>query len=226
MKQVTLFIILLSLAYACTPRMEELVPLATDRNFMPLIVGRQSVFRVDSVFFTFTGDTFSGYHFIRETISDTFTDLSGNLVYRLVREKALQATGPWQYDSVWTAFWQGNRAIRQENNRKVIKILFPIQNGNTWNGNLFNENSGDSVQLYRMENVGKPFTGRFANFSNTITITQFSDTNCVNSILSREVYAQGVGLVFQERKAFDLEAGCTARIVFGKRFITHLVSYE
>lgn len=210
----------------CAPRMETFVPLATDRSFLPLKVGKQYIYRVDSVLFTFTGDTFSGYHFIRETIADTFTDLTGQTLYRLVREKSTTPDGPWADDSVWVASWQGNKAIRQENNRKIIKIHFPLQNGTTWNGNLYNELANTSSQLFRMERVGMPFSGRFNTYNNTITITQYADTNCVNSIVRREVYAQDIGMVFQERKAFDLEAGCTGRIVYGKRFIIHLVSHE
>lgn len=221
----------LSLAsmFSCQPEKENFTPLTSDYSFFPLRLGQKLTYQVDTIAYQFGAEITrnEGTFYLREIYADTFRNASNDLVYRIVREKTLDTLASvWKEDTVMSAFFFNNKILKLENNKLFVKLIFPFDSRLQWNGNGFNPNSSDSTQLYRFLNINQPFQIAGKVFPNTVTVQQFDDSSCVGSTSAMEVYAKNIGMIYKERKHYDLEDGCTSRIINGYKYTFKLIRYE
>jgi hypothetical protein len=120
--------------------------------------------------------------------------LNGQLYYKVWRFTRADAIGTWpaQPDSVWQEYNNTAQAVKTETNRKFVKLVFPVEENKTWNGNVMNTWAADD---YTMKNVGRSYTVNGHYFPVTLKVVQNNDTSYVNEDQRYEVYAKGIGLV-------------------------------
>jgi hypothetical protein len=130
---------------------------------------------------------------LMEMVGDTAT-LNGQLYYKVLRFMRPDASAAWpvQPDSVWEEYTTTAIAEKTENNRKYIKLVFPVEENKTWNGNVMNTYPSDD---YTMKNVAKSYTVNGHYFPTTLKVVQSDDSSYVNADQRYEVYAKGVGLI-------------------------------
>jgi hypothetical protein len=154
--------------------------------------------------------TVSNYQF-KETITEVFTDASGQQAYRLVRSKMGPTTTTFRDDSVFVLTANANFVALNRNNAKTAELIFPVRQGRSWNLNAFNNNSNDTItaETRQYSQVGQPFTtgggtsGLPAKpYETTVTVNN-TGTATENSALKRvgyqQVFAKGVGPVLRRR---------------------------
>ena len=187
----TLFLMVFVLG-ACS---EKNITLDRDRlglEYFPLEVGQYRIYDVDEILYTISSFDTLKYE-LRESVVNSFENLEGGTTYTIHREKRLNDQVAWDLDSVWTARKTSSVAISVENNISLVKMVFPIENGINWDGNIFNS-SGERLFAYDL-NV-EPITIGSDEFTDLVKVIQ-SDIpeNIVNQDQRHEVYASGIGLV-------------------------------
>ena len=205
----------------------ETTPRDLGYDYLPLETGRFVVYDVTEQQFLINAAPVTRNYQLREIITGTYTDITGQPAFRLERQSRTTATQKWEIDSVWTARRETDRLIRNENGRDYIKLLFPPQDRLVWNGNVFNNLGEDR---YEFRNVGKSFKVGEQTFDQTATVVQQADSTLVNQDKRVEVYAKGVGLVFRERVLLQFcssSPACVGRaqIDFGSRQFLRIRNY-
>ncbi len=167
--------------------------------YFPLEIGRYIVYNVEENTYRISdnGVPQTRFYQLKEIITDTFTNLSGEKQYVLERYVRSSLDSPWQIDSVWSALRTGSQAIKFENNVPYIKLVFPTENNKRWNGNAYN-NKGE--QIYRITEYRKTKTLGELSFSNTLKVEMGNDSSLVSHIQREEIFAVDVGLIYLFRK--------------------------
>nr|MCU0342052.1 hypothetical protein [Spirosomataceae bacterium] len=116
--------------------------------------------------------------------------------YRIVRFRRLADGQRWNPDSTFTLRVGIDQAVRNENGKDYVKMVFPPAERSAWNGNLYNNLGEDK---YEFRNVNKSFSVTGRAFERTATVVQQSDSTLVGQDKRLEVYAAGVGMIYRER---------------------------
>lgn len=170
--------------------------------YFPLEVGDYKIFDVQKNSYQPTDTTYENYQ-IKEVVAETFT-INDELRYRLERFKRFNSTDPWPFapDSVWSVAFSNSKVIKVENNIRLIKLIFPVENGRTWNGNAENVLGEDS---YTLQDVAKPFTVPAQSFPNTATVLQSPNdsTTRLSKDYRAEVYAKDLGMIYKIKEVYE-----------------------
>lgn len=194
-------------------------------EYFPLEIGKFVEYRLDSIIYdtVATGvirDTTTW--FSREEVKDTFRDLSEELVYRIERFQRRSESDPWEIESVYAALvGTDQQAIRIEDNFRFIKMIFPLEQGDIWDGNLFIDDetiitiAGESVEVfkawsYELDELNETAIIDNVAYDSVMTIYQANnqegpDPNLIELRYSVEKYAKGIGLIQREMRILDTQ---------------------
>ncbi|MBF9140247.1 hypothetical protein [Hymenobacter properus] len=157
--------------------------------------------------------TVTNYQF-KETITEVFTDASGQTAYRLVRSKMGPSTTTFRDDSVFVLTANANFVALNRNNAKTAELIFPVRQGRSWNLNAFNNNSNDTItaETRQYSRVGQPFnTGGGTSglpakaYETTVTVNNTgtaTESSALKKVGYQQVFAKGVGPVLRRRFFF------------------------
>ena len=172
-------------------------------NYFPVDSGRWIVYKADSIVhndFTGTVDTFRFQ--IMEVMAGDFKDNEGRVSQRLERYKRENETSSWKIKDVWWMTKTATRAEQSEENRRYIKLAFPVKNGQSWDGNALNT---ETAQHYSYEDVHEPYQINGLSFDSVVTVLQQDQLNIIEKKYSIEKYAKGVGMVYKEYISLDFQ---------------------
>lgn len=166
-------------------------------EYFPLETGSYLEYRVDSIYHDQPSPDIPGIHdtshyFVREVMRDFITDGVGDPVIRIERYKRNHDTLTWSIADVWTAKLTSHNAQRVEENRRYVKLGFPVAAQTEWDANALNNReawacSYDSIGLAR--DIGD------LSFPQTVRVNQRDFKNLIDDEFAYEVYARGVGLI-------------------------------
>lgn len=191
--------------YSCKDKKDTL-NLDYGYSYAPLDTGHYVVYDVDSIRYQFNGiiirDTAS--YQLMELVADTFYNNLNELTYRIELFKRADSTLPWGANP--ERVWYANRTItsylKTEDDIKFIKLVFPPVEGEEWNGNAYvsvvDPFKDFQDWAYSYENVDVPFAVNGLSFDSTALVTEVNDSNAIAKRLRKEVYAKGVGMIYQE----------------------------
>lgn len=193
-------------------------------EYFPLEVGQYRTYAADSIIYDLTGsgiviDTHSFQ--VRDIIVDTTVDNENRVVYIVHHQERELDETEWQLRNVFTAVQTEIRAEWVENNHRFVKLLFPVQQDQTWNGNQFIDESeiieiaGESVEMfknwgYSVVSKGEAVNLNNLNFEDVVTTIQADDENLIERRFATEQYARGVGLI--HRKLMILDTQCDGNL--------------
>ncbi len=194
MKYVMAWLVLWGALIGCTERDAPPLP-DPGYGYFPLEIGFVREYEVSETNYALAQPNQTRIYRLRETIGQPYTDASGQDVYPIERA-VLRNSGAWEVDVVWSAWRTVDRAFRQENGLTLVELAFPARDRNRWDRNLFNplpaafstiERSGESRKLGTLD------------FVKTLTVVQQNDSTLLSLRRRRDLYAEGIGLVQQER---------------------------
>lgn len=176
-----------------------------DFQYFPLKKGDSIIYKVDSIKYNVVTNLIDTYqYFVLQYIQDTFTDGSGRLAYRLNRLWKREPLDSWTQAGVWQEQLVGSSAQTVEENIRYERLVFPIANGISWNGNAYNNIDTNQWYNYNYVNAFKPWSGAYKSYDSTVTIMQINtdstspnNFNYVYRLYGYEVYAANVGLVYK-----------------------------
>lgn len=219
-KNYLISLLLLPLLFSCGGK-DTHVPEDFGYDYFPLDSGSYRIYNVVSREKN-SADWEESVYQLKELVADTFS-ADDEVSYRLERFVRADENSPWPEapDTVWTARVKPDRAIQTENNQRLVKLVFPVRNSRTWDGNAENTADEDS---YELTANGEGFVINNVLYPETVTVMQESDTNnLVKRDLRYEVFARGIGLIYKRSEVlnFDFSTGDT---INGSILIQELVS--
>ena len=173
-------------------------------DYYPTASGKYVVYDVDSIVYTeLPKDTLVYKYRIKEKFTDTFTDNLGKPAIRLERYiKRFNSLKP--YDSIpWTIkeVWMinaSNKTIEvQESNTRFTKLIFPVQEKASWNGNAGNS-LGEWDFTY--DYIDRKETINTTSLNYVLLVKQKDYRTLISYQYYAEKYAKGIGLVYREIK--------------------------
>jgi hypothetical protein len=199
--------LLLSTCFLTGCSSQEIMPASVEsgKDFFPLKVGNSWIYQVDSTRYisrfvtslnTIVTDTFRGRYYIKETIADSIGLQEGNPFFRIELFHAIDSSGPWQIDSVWSIQRGTDKILKTENNRPIVKLKFPISEGSRWDGNQYNSLQDSSGTFwYKATRVNKSVTFRNNSYPGVLVIEK-ADSNCLGKDDFSTTYLRDIGPAF------------------------------
>jgi hypothetical protein len=222
-----LLILIIAVAiYACSSENLEITSERLGIAYFPLESGNFRVYEISEVLYNTQGKDKLSY-FLKEKVLDSFENFEGGESFRIERSVKLNADDPWQLDSIWSARRNDQLAVMVENNIPFVKLVFPLEEDKSWDGNILNERDQDD---YTMTQVKRVYDDSLGNvYDRTVTIVQEENRDpIVQTNLRKEIYAENIGLVYKESRIFDF---CTVDCEFlgdtvaGRDFKMRLIEY-
>lgn len=168
-------------------------------DYYPDSLGKFVVYDVDSTVYTENPkDTLVFKYRIKEKLVERFQDNEGKPAIRL--ERYIKKFNPFKtYDSIpWEVkeAWMVNAdkvSVRvQENNVRYTKLIFPVQEKASWNGNAFNT-IGEWTYTYDYIDKKESINGN--TLGHVLLVNQKNYRTLISYQNYSEKYAKGIGLV-------------------------------
>lgn len=219
MKQLSYGLIILTIIVFTLPSCKRDKGLTPEMgyNYFPDQVGKYVVYDVDSFYYNdfykpLKIDTFKFQ--IKEKIESIFPDNQNRPTIRLERyvryhsDTVAYSAMPWTLRNVWTENKTATTAEKIENNVRFIKLSFPVNETQTWNGNVQNTGTelflNDPSSLMTTMNYSYDYfdvpkkIGTFS-FDSVLQVTQYDDKSAflTQRAFYQERYARNVGLVYK-----------------------------
>lgn len=184
-------------------------------QYFPLQKGKYIVYNVDSTLWIDTSCL--EYHHtyqLRYQVTDTFTDDQQNVNYVVdAFVNSAKTGGQWVASDVFNVAVTPDGLVVDKDRIKFIKLVFPVVNGTTFNGNkLIDTRDTDYAYFrnwtYSYQNVGQSFTSGLESFDNTVTVAEHDETvgdmnakpdSLASRTYFKEVYAYNVGLIYSQQ---------------------------
>jgi hypothetical protein len=180
----------------CEDRDATPIDLSEERNYFPLQKGNFAIYKIKEIKYSVIQGNTTREYFLKELIADSLLDGSNNYSYVIERyKKNTLAEESWNLDSVWTARIQGPQIIKVENNVPFVKLIFPVKNDISWNGNAYNIKGEET---YSMDSVHRSKIINDFTFDSTLVVTHKNDSSSISQDYRAEIYAKGVGLIYKK----------------------------
>lgn len=170
--------------------------------YYPAVIGKYVVYDVDSIVYDeFTFDSTHYKYQVKEKVEAEFTDPAGKQAFKLHRyikkfNAAVSYTAmPWTIKDVWQFNHTGKTLEVVEENIRFVKLIFPVKESSTWNGNATNT-LGEMEYKYLF--VDQPETINGHNFEKVALIEHKNFPTLISREYFAEKYAKNVGLVYRE----------------------------
>lgn len=191
----------LVLISACKKDVYETYVRNTDETYYNDSIGSLSVFAVNEVIFddfSNSSDTFD--YQIMEVNESEFRDNLGRTALKIDRYKRISDTSLWQYQNSFYSVSDKNMVERIEDNKRYIKLSFPITTDAVWNSNAYNIDNAINV-FYGL--IDKPYNLDTFKFKKAISVESTTINNNFRERSFKEIYAQGIGMVFKNQVAIE-----------------------
>ncbi len=214
-------LIFIGLCLSCSKRETE----TPDQNlalqqqaYFPLSIGQYADYQVDSVVYDFqSGGSVrrdSSTVLVREILTDTLRDQTGQLLYKVERYERQGPNQAWSLAHIGTAGRTLDQAFKTEQNLRYLKMIFPMNRRSEWDGNLWIDKdreieiAGERIRpfsnwYYEVDSIDiRRVVGKFT-FDSTLVITEADDNNVIERRFSRALYAKNVGLIERTQIILD-----------------------
>jgi len=223
MRKILLPLLLLSVGlYSCKKENEDLSEIAKGNKFFPTEIGKYIVYDYDSTVWNNqlgTALPFTGQ--FRYTVVDTFRDAAGRLSYRINVERRKNDTDPYVPNDVLSVTPTEDRVELMQRGLTFIKMVFPVSNNKSWNGNALialgdkdNAEYDNDKWKYTYANFDTEFDPGNNLYEHTVTVNQIDDqlndpdvdsTAYAYRNYSQEIYAYNVGMVYRQRIYWEFQ---------------------
>ncbi len=157
-----------------------------------------------------------------EKVVQNYTDDEGRacqMIHRFVKD----ANEEWVIRDVWTCTRNNSAAETTEENVRLLKLAFPVNNGVSWDLNVFN--TEDELEVaYREKDT--PWSAGELVFDRTVLVKNTVPANIIVKRNYEERYADGVGMVSKYREETNTQFDVQGQLeVVGWRLDMVAVAY-
>jgi len=142
-----------------------------------------------------------------------FTDDS-NTKFIIQKSYRKQNDDPWIITDVYITELSEQKAFKTEDNRKFIKLVFPLREGKTWDGNIhFDDRTqvdvfGELLRIYEGWNYTMSKEETSVNgikYSEAVRVDHINKDDGLVYANSYEYYAKDIGLVYKSFTHLDTQ---------------------
>jgi hypothetical protein len=186
--------------FSCKKEKAEVIDMGY--NYFPDQSGHYAVYDVDSFYYDdFTKHTDTFKFQLKEKIQATFLDNENRTTLRLERYVRYYnplisySALPWLLRNVWSENLTQTTAERVEENVRYVKLVFPVQQNKTWNGNASNTNNPLDYS-FLFTDLSRKIGG--ITFDSVLQVNQQDEVNLIAKKYYIEKYARNVGLISKQ----------------------------
>ncbi len=200
--------------------------------YCPLEIGSYITYRADSIFHDNPTTAAEGIHdttsyFIKEVIDSEVLDALDEPALRIVRYKRATQDDSWELRDVWMAKAGASNTERVEENRRYVKLAFPVSAASEWDGNALNDLD---EWMHSYDSIGYQRAYDTLSFASTAKVEQRAFLTEVNDERAFEIYAINVGLVYRYHKQLFtrpnyLNNRVAENIISGNEYKWEIVDY-
>ena len=193
----------------CSNRIEQ--PCCDDISmYFPLFTHEFSLYEKYSKQYNTDGSIIFDTSYVKIITGIPYMDNEGNNSFPLYYYSKPKDLPSWLEEKTIAVKIVNGIVMINDNTKQLVALSIPLVNENTWDVNVFNTDDPDE---YKIINKGESYL----DFSNTLTILQEDNQDFFLQLDQRkEIYAQSIGLVFQEKKIINY---CTENNCFGQQII-------
>jgi hypothetical protein len=185
-------VLFVALIWASCAKDEENPPIDLGYDYFPVKIGHFIEYAVDSIAYDSEGDHDTLSYFVREVIESEIVDALKEPALRIERYKKDSLDHDWELVDIWSAKRTSNNAQRIEEDKRYIRLVFPITNSAQWDGNALNTEE-EWTHVY--SEIGTSRNYDSLSFENTVTVLQREFKSLIDDQYAYEVYAPGIGLI-------------------------------
>jgi hypothetical protein len=179
-----------------------------DKQYMNIKVGAYSIYDVNEIIFDAFNNTSDTMEYqLRELNESIFLDNLGREAIRIDRHVRSTDTSEWVYRNTWYAVADPAMLERVEDNKRLVKLSFPISIEAGWNANALNSDNANNVFYGLIHEKYKLGTFSFDSAVSVKNTPRFTSTS---ERAFEEVYAKNIGLVYKNHVQID-KAGTVKR---------------
>jgi hypothetical protein len=190
---IVLWVGLLTVAFqSCSNESETGMPEAGV--WYPIQTGSTWIYSVDSIWIDCVAGRNDTFRFqVREVMEGWVSGASGDSLMKIRRQVRSDSTQNWSLPRIWhTRIGQG-KAIKTEENRSIIKLVFPMTLGLKWDGWAFLPQT--APQAFEYAEIDQAFSG----YDSTALVVQWNNENLLEKQYFVERYARNTGLIYAYR---------------------------
>lgn len=178
--------------YSCTNETESGSPEAG--LWYPVQEGSTWIYGVDSIWIDCVAGRNDTFRFqVREIMDGWVKGASGDSLMKIIRQVRTDSTQNWGVPRIWHTRMEPGKAIKTEENRSIIKLVFPMKLGLKWNG--WGYLPEPAAQDFEYVEVNAPYAG----YDSTALIVQWANENLLEKQFFCERYARNTGLIYAYR---------------------------
>ncbi|MSQ78198.1 MAG: hypothetical protein EXR21_00800 [Flavobacteriaceae bacterium] len=156
---------------------------------------------------------------LREIIESRFIDNAGNQANRLVLYTRKNDSDNWLPYKVYSSLLSEYNFERSEDNKRLVKLVFPVGKDKSWNGNIYNAQDAERLK-YTAVYIGMQIGNSILD--STVTVERKSDipendSNAVFKCTQKEIFAKGIGMVYHESDSINFTGGTSHNRWYGTR---------
>ncbi len=190
-------ILILSTLLSC--KKNEAVEPEIGLGYYPYKEGFYRIYRVDSIVFndfTLSTDTFKYY--LKETHTERYA-IENESRLKVIEEKKVQLSdNHWKPTISWSVQKDNFSVEEQKNNLKKVVLVFPIEEGISWDSNVRNalDREEFTATSKQTETVNEKV------YQDVLTVEHFYDTDPLqlNTEIKEVKYAANIGLIYAYEK--------------------------
>lgn len=202
---------LLIVLFSC--KKDDVSNVTPASDYYPVQVGQYTDYELDSTVFLDFGQTLAVNQYqAREVVEEAITDNLGRNSFRVVRYLRQTANDPWEASISYMVTPLENSVEVVENNLRYIKLVSPVRQDYTWEGNKYIDTYSTDLDMsylgdweYTYDSVGVPLSYGALHFDNTAKVFESDEffgqdpavpgTQYAEKDFAYEKYAKGVGLI-------------------------------
>ncbi len=173
-------------------------------TYFPINDGDYSLYSVEDTVFLGVGSYSVDSFFIKEEIHEPVVVEEEERYQLYVYYRKTNEDWKSYPDSVWTVFRTGGRIVRVRNNVRFVPLVFPLEIGKSWDGNI-SDSEFAPEQYYSISNLYRPYSYDDYHYPKTVTVNILNDASAINNYLVYEVYANDFGLTYKEEKIYNFD---------------------
>lgn len=167
-------------------------------DFFPIQEGAYVIYEIDSIVYNdFTRDTDKYHYFLKEEIGKPLNQTETELHFELLRYTRGSNSEEWVLQERFSIARDRYEGHRTERNKKYTQLIFPVNEGQRWDGNQYNDFKERSYEISAINDISD-YNG--IPTSSILEVSQDSNINLIERDVAHDKYAKGIGLVYRFRE--------------------------
>ncbi|MCC6817891.1 MAG: hypothetical protein IT245_03240 [Bacteroidia bacterium] len=212
-------LILVYLITGCKKDQFESYDRTIDSDYFNDSIGASTIYKVEEIIyddFTNSSDTFE--YQLKELNHSVFRDNMNRDAIKIDRYTRISDSSKWKYINSWYAVKSNNMVERIEDNKRFIKLSFPVTIDAVWNSNAYNLDNAVNV-FYGI--INQRYTLDTFKFKNALSVESSNINNIFRERSFREVYVRGIGLVYKNHISIEKNGTVYRGFKINYRLIKH-----